>query len=178
MSLVSVSTRRGPIWTGSLALQVMVSSTCVSSRVLSTTLHKASRVCPGTSCLRQESANAEGGWVLKHGVKRADSGTGLLLTMWIQHKGKDWMAPWLGMPLEEVWSAWEMRCHSWLVCKGWGNHSPHMPAPASVATGRDSHQSKYTLLYCSCLLVSASAGTWQHLSCGHNTPPPNPNLSE
>lgn len=42
--------------------------------------------------LRWVSANADGDWVLKHGVRRADPRRGLLLTTWRQPEGKGVMS--------------------------------------------------------------------------------------
>lgn len=102
LTLTSVCTGKGNFPTP----QAKASSAHVSSSVLSTAHHTSSLgISPEYPCLRQESASVGGGWVLKYGTKRADTGRGTLLAMLIQPTGWECGPPWPGIPLEEVWPA-------------------------------------------------------------------------
>ena len=107
------------------------------------------------------STNAGGGWVIKCGTRRADPGRGLLLGMWRWPEGTGVRSSTDGILLE-AWSASETRCHCGVAHRGQGCHhrlSPHMPAPASVGTERDSYQSKRAPVCCKLLTASATMGT-------------------
>ena len=105
--------------------------------------------------LRRVSANVGGGWVLKHGVRRADPRRGLLLATWRQTEGKGVMSSTARNAPGGNVECLESECHCGVACKGWGCHhrlSLHMPAPSSVVTRRDSQQSEHVCPSRTCLI--------------------------
>lgn len=56
------------------------------------------------------------------------------------------------------------------TAQGAGLPPPHMPAPASVGTGRDSHRSKCAPVCHNCLIVPTTAATRTHTPRGRRTP--------
>ena len=94
--------------------------------------------CPS---LRRVSTGRDRGWVLEHGVWRADMWKGLLWLWGDSLRGQQRTALQLGMLEEETQTAIEVKCNCWVMCKGWsclGSLSPHTLVPASMGTRKGS----------------------------------------